>query len=73
MKFKPAWAIEAFVQSELQINDNRVMSVMSLKVIFMGEEVISKDIIEAWVSAHTQNCVLLVTEVHPFMIPEELL
>lgn len=70
---KNAFAVEAFVRSELPLNEDRVMEILCLKWIVLGDSEPSKGVIEAFVIAHTRNVELLMSSVTPLVIPDELL
>jgi len=69
---KPAFMVEAYVRSELQLTD-RVLEVLCLRWIVMGTREPSKEVIEAFVQSHTRNVELIMSSVTPFDVPSELL
>jgi len=69
---RDAFMVEAFVRSELPLTE-RVMEVLCLKWIVVGDREPSKEVIQAFVEVHTRNVELIMSSVTPFQIPDELL
>lgn len=66
------WNVNAYVSSDMPLTA-KVLPVMSLQFIVVSPDEPSKELIEALVSAHTRNCVLLMAEVEQNEVPEDIL
>lgn len=67
-----AWTVTAYILTELPIT-SRIVGVMSLTMVFVGEDAPEKSVIEAFVSAQTRNSELVVAEVVFTPVPKEFL
>jgi len=70
--YVPAWTVTAYIKTELPIT-SRVVGVLSLSIVFVGENAPEKAVIEAFVSAQTRNSELLLAETVYTPIPRDLL
>lgn len=72
METVTTWSVSAYVESDMPLT-SLVLPVMSLQFIIVSPAAPSKELVEALVSAHTRNCVLLMAEVNRNDIPSDLL
>jgi len=69
---KTIYTVRTFVRSELPRTD-RVVPIMELTAVFIGDRYPSKEVVEAFVSTHVQNCKLLFSEVTESEVSDDLL
>lgn len=67
-----AFSVVCYARSKLPLTSS-VVPVVSFEYILIQEEAPDKAAIEAFVWLHTLNCVLLLSEVTPVTIPDEML
>lgn len=72
MDMRIVWCLTAFVETELPVNDKRVLSVCSFEWVCYGDNPPDAETCRAWVEAHTRNVVLISVEVERKEIPEFL-
>jgi len=70
--YTPGFMVEAYVKSELPLNEDRVMPVLKLTYITVGLEPQDKETIEAFVACHTRNVEILLSETTPMLIPDDI-
>jgi len=70
---KTAWLVTAYVRSDMPLNSDTVLPMMSIDLVFFTEEPPTRQMISDIVDAHTRNCGLLSAEICESRIPRELL
>lgn len=70
---KQAWLVTAYIRSEMPLNSDTVLPMMSLDLVFFTEEAPTRQMISNLVDAHTRNCTLLTAEVIETFIPRDIL